>query len=129
MRFHVPTDATYRYLNWVVSTASGNVQLGIVKLASTGHTGFSIVAQTGIVACPSAGDQRTDLGATTLATGDYAAFLWADNTTFQTRCSSVGYLTAGRFAGLLSSLTTGVPSSGPLGWSNQSVALTVEQDI
>jgi hypothetical protein len=98
-RFYLPTPTTLRYVNWVVSTQSGNVQVGVVSLS---------------------GSDRT---------GDYAAYLWADNVTFQTRTVSASAQTVHRHAGSLTGLTTGVGTSGTLVWGAQIVALSVSGDV
>jgi hypothetical protein len=127
-RFPVGRPSLIRYVNWVVGTSSGNVQLGIVRLTSSGATAtYERVAHTGVIACPSTGDIHTDLGASTvLAAGDYAAFLWADNVTLTARTSTTSGLTPLRFAGTESSLASGVGTTGTITWSTQYVVLGLE---
>lgn len=127
-RFSLATDTPLRYVLWRCDTSSGNVMLGIVRLSGADHGTFVRLANTGIIACPTAGDIRTDLGAVTYPAGDYAVFLWADNTTMQTRVATASVLPSQRIAGIASSLTTGVISSGPLSWGNQYTVLSVEGD-
>ena len=127
MRLPVLTVATtFRYINWIVGTASGNVQLGVVSLSGANRTSYTRVMSSGVIACPTAGDIRTDLGATTLAAGGYAMFVWADNTTFQTRNGTGG---AVRYGGIASSLASGVGTSGTLTWSNTVVNMSLEGDV
>lgn len=128
-RFYLPTPTTLRYVNWVVSTQSGNVQVGVVSLSGSDRTAFTRLMDSGVIACPAAGDQHTDLGATLLPAGDYAAYLWADNVTFQTRTVSASAQTVHRHAGSLTGLTTGVGTSGTLVWGAQIVALSVSGDV
>jgi hypothetical protein len=129
MRLTVPTTATIRYLNWIVGTASGNVQVGVVALSGTNRTSYTSVVTSGVIACPAAGDIRTDLGAVTLPAGDYAGFIWSDNATFQTRYGTASGLKAMRFAGIASSLASGVPASGTLQWDTALVNLSLEGDV
>lgn len=127
MRLPVLTVATtFRYINWIVGTASGNVQVGVVSLSGANRTSFTRVMNSGVIACPTAGNIRTDLGATSLPAGEYAAFLWADNTTFQTRNTTGGAL---RYGGILSSLASGVQSSGTLSWDTVVVNMSLEGDV
>jgi hypothetical protein len=128
-RLYVPVATQIRYLNWVVGVASGNVQVGVVRLAGTGHADFTRVAATAVIACPTAGDIRTDLGVQGLSPGDYAVFIWADNTTFQTRLGNNAGNTALRLGGLQNSYTTGVPTSGSFSWGQSYVSATLEADV
>lgn len=81
MRFTVPKRKAYRWAVFNIGTASGNIQCGVSSLARSGTVINSTrVMSSGVIACPTAGDARVDLTATTLAPGDYALFLWADNT-------------------------------------------------
>jgi hypothetical protein len=84
---------------------------------------------SGVIACPAPADIRTDLGVTTLAPGDYAMFLWADNTTFQTRYSTASSLPALRWCGVATVTGAGVPTSGTLTWSNGLVNMALEGDV
>lgn len=127
-RFQVATPTTLRYLNWTVDVASGNVQVGVVRLAGAGHADFTRVMDSGVIACPAAGQIRTDLGASLLLPGDYALFLWADNTTISTRWTAAAALTALRSVGVLV-VAGGVPVSGTLAWSNNYVCASLEGDF
>lgn len=131
MRFQVSSPITVRYLNWTVGAASGNVQLGIAQFSGTGHLNFTRIAHTGIIACPAAGDIRTDLGATVLTPGDYAAFIWADNTTVTIRWTSAASYTVTRGASHYSGQAGGVGTSGSIGgWNfNQFATVIIEGDV
>jgi hypothetical protein len=122
-RVDIDVAAPIRYLNWSVGVQSGNIQVGIVALAGTSYTRF---AHSGVIACPAVGDVRTDLGAQTLPAGPYAAFIWADNTTFQTRYTTNSGLGPLRVGAVESSLTTGVGASGTLGYSTVCPNLSIE---
>jgi hypothetical protein len=128
-RFALPTGGVYRYLKWRCDVQSGNVQVGVVALSGTDHTSYTRAMNSGVIACPAAGDIRTDLGATYLPAGDYAMFLWADNVTFQGRTASNSNLATLRSGAIASSLATGVGTSGTFAWDNQFVNLALEGDV
>lgn len=128
-RFTLITSTTLRYVNWIVSTQSGNVQVGIVKLAGVGHGDYTVVMDSGVIPCPAAGNICTDLGAKTLPPGDYAVFLWADNATFQTRAAGASGLAALRVSGSLDGLGTGVQATGNFSYGTLYFAATVEADV
>ncbi len=128
-RFALSVAGIYRYINWICAVESGNVQYGIVRLSGTDRTTYTRIAGSGVIACPAAGAVRGDVGATYLAAGDYAAFMWADNTTFQTRRGSSTDIGAYRVAGLHSSQASGVGATGTLTWSDPYVTLTIEADV
>ena len=128
-RFALVVPTVLRYINWEVGTSSGNVQLGVVRLSGAGRTSYSRVMNTGVIACPGSGAQRTDLGATTLAAGDYAAFLWADNTTMTTRYVTNAATAGLKLCGLENSLTSGVGASGTITFNQGHVTLVLEGDV
>lgn len=128
-RVQVPVATTIRYINWIVSVQSGNIQVGIVSLSGTDRTTYTRIAHSGVIACPAAADIRTDLGATLLAPGDYAAFLWADNITFQTRTATASGQSTHRWAGSATGLASGVGGSGTLTWSTAFTSLALEGDV
>lgn len=128
-RFYVAKPTTVRYVNWRVDTASGNVQVGIVRLSGTGMADFTKVVDSGVISCPAAGDLRTDIGATLLQPGEHALFVWVDNTTMQGRWSSSVGATALRSCGLLAGASGGVPSTGTLTWSNTYVTASLEGNV
>jgi len=127
MRFPLLVTTPLRYANWVVGTQSGNVQVGVVALSGANRTSFTRVMSSGVIACPTAADIRTDLGLTTLPAGDYAMFIWADNTTVQTRYSTASSLPALRQCGV-ATISGGVGTSGTLTWSNGLVNIALEGD-
>jgi hypothetical protein len=129
VRFALTVGGTYRYLDWVCGVQSGNVQVGVVRLAGTDHADYTRVMNSGVIACPAAGNIRTDLGATSLAAGDYAMFMWADNVTFQARYGSNSGLTGLRTNATQSSLASGVTSSGTFAYSTELVCMTLEGDF
>lgn len=126
MRFAVGVSTPIRYVNWRCDVQSGNVQLGVVSLTATAYTAYTRVANSGVIACPAAGDIRTDLGSTLLAPGTYAAFLWADNVTFQARLATNSGLASQRVCGIESSLAGGVTASGTVTWSTTQIVLSLE---
>jgi hypothetical protein len=129
VRCGVTVGGTYRYLNWRCDVQSGNVQVGVVRLSGVDHADFTRVMNSGVIACPAAGNIRTDLGATYLTPGDYAMFLWADNVTFQARYASNSGLTVLRANATLSSLATGVQATGTFAYGTELVAMTLEGDF
>lgn len=128
-RLHIPTTTPIRYFNWVVGVSSGNVQVGVVALSGANRTSFTRIVHSGVIACPTAGDVRTDLGLTYLPGGDYALFIWADNTTVTTRTGTNSGNTAMRMCAVQNSYTTGVPASGSFSWGQAYVSATLEADV
>lgn len=128
-RFQLPTPMVARYINWVCAVQSGNVQLGVVALSGANRTTTTRLMNSGVIACPAAGNIRTDLGATPLPAGDYAAYLWADNATFQSRVASASGIPGLRIAGSIDSRASGINASDTLAWNLQAAALTVEGDV
>lgn len=129
MRFPLYLPNPLRYALWSVAVQSGNVQVGVVALSGTDRTTYTRVMNSGVIACPAAANIRTDLGLTTLPTGDYAMFMWADNVTFQTRYSTASGHAALRQLGAASSLAAGVPASGTLAWDVGLVNMSLEGDV
>jgi len=128
MRCALPVATPLRYLNWICSVQSGNVQVGVVSLSGANRTSFTRVMDSGVIACPAAANIRTDLGLTTLPAGDYAMFMWADNTTFQTPKSTASSLPSLRWCGV-ATISGGVGTTGTLTWSNRLVNLSLEGDV
>lgn len=129
-RFYLPVATTLRYADWTCGVQSGNIQVGAVRLSGTDRTTYTRVMSSGVIACPAAGSVRTDLGATSLDAGDYAMFIWADNTTFQTRYSTASSLTAMRTSAIASSLASGVgTSAATLAWDNVVLNMSLEGDV
>jgi hypothetical protein len=128
-RFTVTVPGAYRYLLWRCDASAGNVQVGVVQLSGTDHTTYTRIAHTGVIACPALGHIRSDLAAFTLGIGDYAAFVWADNTTMQTRHGSNAGVQSMRVSAIASSLSGGVPASGTLAWDAAYVTVAVEGDV
>lgn len=126
MRFELARPMIARYINWRVDTQGGNVQVGVSALSGPNYATQTRLMDSGIIACPAAGDIHTDLGATLLLPGAYCAFLWADNITFQTRYGTSSGLPALRVAGNTTPGATGIPTSGAFAWGNQYVNMTVE---
>jgi hypothetical protein len=130
VRFSLTAPGIYRYYNWSVGVQSGNVQVGVVTLSGANRLSYARVMDSGVIACPAAATIRTDLGATLLAAGDYAMYLWADNTTFQTRQSSSSSLPIMRVGAAVPSLASGVPASGSLGsWGSAFMNVALEGDV
>jgi hypothetical protein len=129
-RFSVRVAGSYRYLNFRLDNASGNMQYGVVKLSGSGLTSYTRVMDSGVIAAPTAGDKHQDLGATTLTPGEYAFYMWADNTTLTTRYASNSGVSAMRTSAEVASLSSGVPSSGTVAWTSQKFlgSITIERD-
>jgi hypothetical protein len=125
----VPVAAIYRYVNFRVNTQSGNIQYGVVRLSGTGRTSYDRIVHSGIIACPASGIVRGDLGAFSLAAGDHAAFLWADNTTFQTHNASSSGGQSLRACATHDSLATGVQATGTITFAQQYVVMSIEADV
>lgn len=84
MRFSIGRRRTFRYVNLQVGTQSGNIEVGVVRLRPgnvSGGVNYERVAWSGSIACPASGAQRIDLGYFVLPPGEYALYLWCDNTT------------------------------------------------
>lgn len=128
MRFQLSAAGTFRYINWTCAVQSGNVQVGVVALSGAGHTTYTPVVSTGVIACPAAADIRSDVGATLLQPGDYALYFWADNATVQVPKSGSAIASLKGTANALS-LTSGVITSGTLTYSTTAVALSLEADV
>lgn len=125
-RFSIDRAMQVRYVNWRLDISSGNIQVGIVKLSGTNLQTVTKVATTGTIAAPTAGDIRTDLGLLNLPAGDYAAFLWVDNTTLACRQAAASGLTALRLSGSTTLTSGGVIDGGTFGWGTQYWACTIE---
>ena len=128
-RFQLAVPTPIRYVDWIVTAASGNVQLGVVSLVGADRTSYNRLVHTGVIACPAAGNIRTDLGLTMLPAGDLAMFMWADNTTFQTRYSSASGHLALRHMASHSGLASGVAATGIFTWDSGFVNMALEGDV
>lgn len=114
----IPAARTYRYFLFRTGTQVGNIQVGVVRLSGAGLTDYERVMSSGVIAAPAAGDHRLDLGATLLQSGDYALFVWADNTSISYAFSTSANFSPIRQNADVSGLTSGVPSSGSgLAWN------------
>jgi hypothetical protein len=112
MRFPVTFRKTYRYANLRIGAQSGNIQVGVGTVRRTaGAVYVTKVMDSGVIACPAASDQQIDLGATSLAPGDYMIWLWCDNTTAQFAYGATAGLTASRLVFGQTGFTSGVGSS------------------
>lgn len=115
-RFQVTQKGTYRYLRLRVGVQSGNIQVGVARLvwaAGNQSPGFTRVMSSGIIACPAGStDARIDCGATSLDPGDYAAFVWADNTTVTLMNGATSGFTAAMWGFTRTFDAAGVPTSG-----------------
>lgn len=105
---------SYRYFLTKVGVQSGNIQYGVLALSGTDLLTFTRVMDSGIIACPAPGNLRGDLGATTLGPGEYALFLWADNTTVTMPRNAPGDAGFARAASAITAIPGGVPASGTL---------------
>lgn len=131
-RFTVLVAGQYRYMNFHIDVASGNIQYGIVQLSGAGLLNYTRILNSGVIACPTAGDQHADLGSTALAAGEYAFFLWFDNATAQTRYGTNSGVSSTRTSATATSISAGVPASGSIsGWSSGAIlgGLTLERDV
>jgi len=127
-RFSLTVGGDFRYILWEVGVSSGNVQVGIVKLSGTGLTTFTKVADSGVIACPASGAVRTDLGVQTLTAGDYALFIWSDNTTMTTRYSG-SVPAAYRWTGSIGTQVGGLVTTGSLAWGNAAAGIALEGNV
>jgi hypothetical protein len=107
-RFTVPERETYRYCLLRIAVASGNIQVAVVKFNST--TAWVRRMDSGIIACPTAGNAVIDLGAETLEPGEYGLCFWADNTTLQVHRGSASGVNQGTRAVGDSTAAGGVPT-------------------
>lgn len=114
LRFHLSHTKTYRYVNLRVGVSSGNIMVGVASVQPFDASTVTLtpVVTSGVIPCPAINDQRIDLGHFTLPPGDYALFLWCDNTTAQFLHGASAGMTASRMifsaAGLASGLTGAV---------------------
>lgn len=129
-RVTVPMARTYRYMLFREGVQSGNVQAGLVRLSGAGLTAYERVLHTGVIAAPAAGDERIDCGATALTPGDYALFLWADNTTITLPHATNVAWAATKTQAEVAALVGGVPASGSLEWTaGRLIAVGLEADV
>lgn len=130
LRAPLSTLAVFRYFLLHVDVSSGNIQYGLARLQGANRLDFTLLMDSGIVPCPSAADQRLDLGGRTVEPGDLALFLWCDNTTAQFRhATGTGPAPARQTAA--GTFANGVPKAGTLatGWVNRYVtAIGLEAD-
>ncbi|TYP82085.1 hypothetical protein [Blastococcus xanthinilyticus] len=122
MRFSFVGRRAYRWINLGIGTASGSIQVGVVRLSGPGGTDFEIVKSSGAIPAV-AGSMHIDLGAFELTTGDYALFVWANNNIVQLRVAGTGVITDSRLTADWSTASLGggpVPTTGSLtngsGW-------------
>ena len=113
-RFWLPVAVQARYFLLRLAVSSGNYQVGVVKLAGASDLDYTRVMDSGVVAAPTAGDLRIDLGSTLLEAGSYALFLWANNITISVPNATSASYTARRIGAEVSALATGVPATGSL---------------
>lgn len=130
-RIALPDSRAYRYVTLRLDTSSGNYQLAVVRLSGSGLTSYDRVMNTGVVAAPTAGDLRVDLGASLLTAGDYAIAVWSDNTTLQTRYATNSGVSSMKLSAETSGLSSGIPSSGTVAWNSTRIigGLGLEADV
>lgn len=117
-RFSLTTGGTYRYANFRLDTSSGNYEVAVVRLESSGNS-FTKIMSTGVTVTPAAGDKIIDLGTTYLEPGHYAIGLWFDNTVAQLRMGGSTGLTAMRLTSILGPpLASGIPATGSITWGS-----------
>lgn len=86
-RFQLKDLTESRFVNFEIGVSSGNIEVGVVKFfgnditSSTNRLIADTIATSGVIACPTAGNARVDLGKFYLGPGEYALYLWCDNTT------------------------------------------------
>jgi hypothetical protein len=125
-RFGLTAPMTVRYINWAVTVGSGNVQLGIVRISGETSTNYTLVVDTGVFATPtSSGVKNTAVPPTLLPPGDYAAFIWCDNTTASIRHTDNPNLGTVLASANADGLASGVPATGTFGYSRYCPALSV----
>lgn len=122
-RITVPVSKIYRYGLFYVGVSSGNVQFSVCALSGASAATFTRVMTSGVIACPTTGAVRLDLGATLLPAGEYALALWADNTTFTTHRANNTVGNTFRQTGRVNAGAGGLPASGAFSAWDQSVVL------
>lgn len=131
---HIPAG-TYRYGRFRVGTSSGNIQFTVNKVTDRTATTVDLERSmdSGVIACPSAGSVRLDLGATALEAGFYAIALYVDNNTATIAHSSS--FSAGLHAlGLYIDSVTGLGTSGmpatktDVAYGGRAINLSLEAD-
>lgn len=128
-RFTLNQPTSLRYANIRIDTSSGNWQIAVVALSGASAGTYTRVMDTGVVAMPTAGDKRVDLGQTTLPAGDYAIVVWCDNVTAQLRVATNSAVPVTHLSAEVAGLTTGLPASGTgLVWNSNRMlgSLTIE---
>jgi hypothetical protein len=126
-RFHLTDGGVFRYANVRVESGSGNIQVAVVRMDGLNYTR---VMDSGVIACTTGMPGAIDMGATHLPAGEYALVVWLDNTTATLRVANDEMVRVTRGAAEVSSLSSGVPSSGSISaWNStravQGCALTV----
>lgn len=112
-RVYVPLTASYRYFLVKEGVQSGNIQAGLVRLSGANRLTFTRVMNTGVIAAPVAGDLQLDCGTTEVENGDYAFFVWADNTTVTLPHVATATVSASRISAA-QTIVGGVPASGTI---------------
>lgn len=130
-RFTLSQPTSLRYANVRVDTSSGNWQVAVVRLSGAGMGDYTRVMDTGVVAMPTAGDKRVDLGASVLPAGEYAIALWCDNTTAQLRHGTNSSVPITRLSAEVGGLAGGIPASGTLAWTASRIlgSLSIEAAV
>lgn len=123
MRATVPARGVYRYIGLNIGTASGNIQVGVLKLSGTDMRSWTKVMDSGIIACPAAGYTKISCGATTLDAGDYALFFWTDNVTVSVPHVNNANMAGTPWAANDAPGAGGVVASGTIaGWGQRSMS-------
>ncbi len=125
-RFSLSVGKVYRYINTAVGAASGNIQVGVVRLSGSGLLSYTRVMDSGVIAAVNGSPKQFDLGATYLPAGDYAFFMWADNTTVTMLWGNASTAaSSSRLVTHVASLATGVQASASVAAWNQDRILGV----
>lgn len=92
-RFSIQTPVELRYASIPCTVASGNIEVGILRMIGGDRTSVAPLITSGVIACPapSGGRIRIDLGKFVLPPGEYWAWFWCDNTTATFPATGLGY--------------------------------------
>ena len=116
-RFFIEKTVQLRYFCIYIDVASGNIEVGVARAEGANHLYLRPLKTTGVIACPTAGLKRIDLGKFTLTPGDYWMYFWADNTVVEIPLNFGTHIVANRglsgyIAGLAATGGRALPRAG-----------------
>lgn len=130
-RFSLARSTVARYACFNIGVSAGSIQVSVVRLTSGGATpSYDVVMDSDLIAAPTAGDQRLDLGATLLTPGDYALCFYSSGTTLTVpNVNGAASGSAARWA-LAKSNTTTAGGTFALGYTSRYMpGFTLECDV